>query len=240
MAPNLHFERLANDTFFDEVCLVDRGGVGMLRLRTFYRYKTSGLSGNEWRTSMMWQSKIAAVMPHDRAVARDADGWQSYDGPYHTITDGLAAAYPGIYTSHKAAHALPVEWIEFRRKGRMLYRSNMAGSAAPLLTVAGHLPWAWIESGDHPHGTDEMWAWSNTLCFQPGCAEVAVSTYTWRKPLLATSFARRFCAVHLRRGDQAVGDSDKDYTVLDGPGPEGAAGWERHVAPAKLKFVSPR
>jgi len=68
-------------------------------------------------------------------------------------------------------------------------------------------------------------------CFQPGCRELAVSTYRIKteygpqgEDLAERDFdlgpkVRRFCKKHLRRGDCDKEDCDDNYEVLEGPGP---------------------
>lgn len=232
-----------DDHWIDEICIV--GEQPLVRLVTRYRYKTSDLSGNEWRTSAAWQCSEHCPMEGAEADERDP-GWLYFDSGYSgRLEVGCAALYPGLYSSQRHAHGVEAQRIEFRRKGRILYASSFDGEPRPLLTLAGHLPWALIEAGDHPLGTDEAWNDMRRLCFQPGCREPAVSTYRLRARFdqrghqtEADNQIRRFCPVHLRRGDCGLDDADANYEVVDGPGPEGAVGWKQYAREA-LRMVMP-
>lgn len=228
---NGSWKRHHDDHWIDEIRLV-RSGRGkmpkpddeVLRIVTRYRYKTSGLSGDEWRTSTMWQRKDGGV-------------WADFDGGYSSIDTGCAALYPGIYTSHPELHAVPIGNTVFLRKGRGLYGLDYEGEARPLLVTAGHLPWALMTVGerpDFPHTDDE------TRCGQAGCAEEACSVYRYKKTYCNgghesephwPSFIR-FCQKHLRRGDCGLEDADVNYEVVYGPGPDGAQGWKDHESPS--------
>jgi hypothetical protein len=111
---------------------------------------------------------------------------------------------------------------------------NNDGGPLPLLPTLGHLPWAervFLEDYSGPFWLDHKSVWG-TLCMQVGCAEPAVSAYMLKKTFcphghgedvvnLGKEHAGRlFCARHLRRGDCALEDCDRNYTVLAGPGPD--------------------
>lgn len=154
------YVRHGDDDYVDEVRIIVRE-----------RYKTSGLSGDEWR--------------------------------FHRV-------------------------VQFYRKGALLYEQSFNGS---MRDVAAYVPWTLVEAGesgkmDRPN--------DDHLCFQPGCANAATSEYEIIEafgpqgqrlhPDERGSFSkrRRFCPKHLRRGDCGREDSDANYRVLSGPGPDGA------------------
>lgn len=223
----------------------------LLRLTTQCRYKTSGLSGDEWRTSTVWQCTpdLATYMQGDLAAEADGD-WLTFDGGYHGKLDvGCAALFPRLFSSQPRIHAFSITMIAFLRKGQVLYGSSYDGQAMPLLTCAGHLPWALIHARDQPLGLDSAWNEMKRLCFQPGCAERAVSTYRLKQcyrpdgsaypaeaPRIGqpkAGLVRRFCPRHLQRGDCGREDADANYEVLDGPGPREARGWKQDVSVAQ-------
>lgn len=229
-AHDLH--RHQDDQWLDEIRLVGADGP-LLRLVLRYRYKTSDMSGDEWRTSTMWQCSDLCRMDGDQ---HGPEGWHDFDGAYGgKLETGCAALYPGLYTSQSHAHATEVVGVEFLRKGRKLYGSDHAGESRPLLTVAGHLPWALVCAKDEPLGTNEAWADYARLCHQPGCAEDAVSTYAFRTHALGDrGLVHRFCPLHLRRGDCGREDNDANYVVIDGLGPDDAVGWREYESRAVL------
>jgi len=44
---------------------------------------------------------------------------------------------------------------------------------------------------------------------------------------------RQFCQRHLQRGDCSREDSDDNYAVVSGPGPNDAKGWEEDESPSQ-------
>lgn len=224
-----------DDSWIDEIQLVGADGIPALRLVLKYRYKTSGLSGNEWRVSTFWQNAEHLAMRGDSEPDPREAGWYTFDGPYKDMAIGCAALYPGLYTSQPQQHNFMIAETRFLRKGRILYSSSYEGEARPLLTMAGHLPWANVEAGGHPLGTDEAWEDYRNLCHQPGCCEPAVSTYLFKDVVPkhgAKGIIHRFCPLHLRRGDNGI-DSDESYEVIEGPGPEAAVGWRKYESRAR-------
>jgi hypothetical protein len=230
-----------DDEWIDEIRL-SSDTKPLLRLFTCYRYKTSGLSGDEWRTSTMWQCIEGLMIGNEENDG--TPGWFNFDGPYYKLSAGCAALYPGLYSSQRHAHNLPIHYIDFLRKGRVLYRSSYDNQPMTLLVVAGHLSWALMQANDQPLGTAEAWEDVKKLCHQPGCSNLAVSTYrlqylydrSGKKSEIAhmTPLVRRFCPIHLCRGDCGLEDADSNYEVLEGPGPNEAVGWRDYQSQSSV------
>ena len=156
-----YYKRHADDEWFDEI-----------RIELVPRYKTSGLSGDEWRVSAV---------------------------------------------------------ITMLRKGHVQIEKTVSDMAA----ATAFLPGLFIERG-FPAGADEgtekpdMPVW----CGQPGCPNRATSIYRIKKqyskhgeeivdPLGDLREVRRaFCGRHLQRGDCGLEDSDMNYAIVSGPGPD--------------------
>lgn len=149
-------KRHDDDSYVDEV-----------RIKIVERYKTSGLSGDEWRFS-----------------AR----------------------------------------IEFLRKGQVLHTRSLSD----IETALKYAPWALATAYE-----GEGWEYAKDagLCMQPGCTNVAVSTYELIEDFAANGmrldpsdchgqYIRCFCQRHLRRGDCGREDADSNYRVTNGPGPD--------------------
>ncbi len=138
------------------------------------RYKTSGFSGDEWRTSVRARFYFKGEVVHET----------SYSDMHHAV---MLLAHEYVTCND---HAIPDCVIELEREGR---------------------------------------------CDQPGCPLPSVSRYKLKELFSAQgerldqgeargdrdSYAQ-FCAGHLRRGDCGREDSDRNYEVLSGPGPEGS------------------
>lgn len=227
------FRRLPRDDWYDEVQIAARSGV-VIQGVTRYRYKTSGMSGDEWRTSFVWRRRDGAGDLVD------------FDGHYADIHTACAALYAGVYGSHPDLHNLDCRWIDFLRKGHIVYRSSYDGRPLGMLALLGHLPWALIdarENGALP-AVDKLDALP--LCDQPGCSRLAVSIYRivkdacgqcgTRKEMISHGrlAARKFCPVHLQRGDASLYDADDCYEVVVGPGPEASCGRDFEVEAQRI------
>jgi len=230
------FSKLHNDHWVDEIRLIGPDGP-ILRLATFPRWKTSGLSGCMWRTSTAWQAKpglMKGAEPNERTP-----GWDSFDGGYgHGLAAGCAALYSGLYGLQPQACDIPVDRVEFLRKGAVLWSVDRA-EPLPLLVAAGHLPWWLVLFNEEPTGSVGVEQYRDK-CHQPGCQEKAVSTYLLKKQKgrgpggAPVRLSRHFCPVHLRRGDSHRVDCDENYEVIEGPGPEGRVGWLKLQSRAQL------
>lgn len=222
-----YFKRHKDDEWFDEIVLMNEGAPS-LRAVIVPRYKTSYMSGDEWRVSASWQFQRGKV-------------WSDFDTGKLNIEIACIALYPGLFGSHKEWHGGETLGIVFFRKGIEIYKSTYDGKALPLLHAAGHLPWARIHASENSVPRVDM----NVYCFQPGCAKKAVSTYRLKKEFCREGHEeephketlRRFCHRHLRRGDCGLEDSDINYEVVDGPGPDGAREREEDESPAAFGGV---
>ncbi len=93
-----------------------------------------------------------------------------------------------------------------------------------------------LKKGDAVIGSGDI----DGKCFQPGCPEDAVSTYRLKKEFSIEGFShkpeipltRRFCKRHLDRGDADHEDSNDNYTVVEGPGPDEAVPDPKDQSPA--------
>lgn len=167
-----YFKRHHDDDFVDEVVY-----------RTVPRYKTSGLSGDEWRVSVV---------------------------------------------------------VELRRKGAVL----LSRGYSDMATAAAHLPWllrTWNEDPSAGEVMNREIEREKTLCHQPGCSEEATTVYQLKsefsrgegfesKP--SHKLLRAFCSRHAKRGDCGLEDSDRNYVVVKGHGPEGAAEQSEDESPS--------
>lgn len=151
-----YHRRLHNFEAYDEV-----------RLKVVPRFKTSGLSGDEWR-----QSVRIELLFKGEVVGEKSYGSMEY-----------AIAY------------LP---------------SFMAEAGNPIAERIVEL--------------------EKTRCDQPSCRNATISKYRLKRLTSAqgeyldasehhADYHRRFCVVHLRRGDCSREDSDDNYEVVEGPGP---------------------
>lgn len=233
----LHFVQHRDDEGLDQVVfMVDHEP--FIQCRMIPRYKTSGLSGNEWRVSAMWEHKEGGL-------------WVPFDGQYRNIETAGAALFPGLFSSHKDWHEKTCTSIRLFRKGRPIIEMTNDGKPQPLLVAAGHLPWTLVIWPEQDHGLPGPFGGDCTkdLCFQVGCNNKAVSTYTLKKRYNRSGNERsaeskwlgraavRFCEKHLRRGNCGLEDSDDNYEVIEGPGPDGHNTDAGDISPSVLVVV---
>lgn len=148
-----------------------------IRFEIVPRYKTSGLSGDEWRISIR---------------------------------------------------------VVLYRKGEVV-RARFYGT---MEYAAAHLPWllkTWGEEMDDAgwEADAKRQEQDKTTCHQPGCAEEATTTYSLKSEYERMGHEtpvnpshpvhRAFCARHSVRGDCGLEDADRNYEVVEGPGPGGDA-----------------
>jgi len=211
---------------FDEIRLIGVEGEWVVVMSLLPRYKTSGLSGDEWRFSVGWSQAITGATP------------APFDTGYGGVEAACAALYPGLYQSHKDWHTIQIAHVDFLSKGHILYRGSHDGDHLPLIVTAGHLPWALIIAEEQRRvlSTDEEWK----HCCQPGCAshpdvyyqlkelftrrgDATPAVYSWPGPNKTTKtrpYGRHFCARHAIRGDCGLEDADRNYEKISGGTPE--------------------
>ena len=153
---NLYHKRHRDHEAFDEV-----------RMKVVPRYKTSELSGDEWRYSVH-----VDLLFKGEVVATERYGTMDY------------AAKALCVFMEKASCPVSDEWIALEKK----------------------------------------------RCDQVGCPNDAVSRFQLKELYDRTGHKldpgdtpsehyRQFCQTHLRRGDGGREDSDRNYEVIEGPGP---------------------
>lgn len=224
------FVRHPEDDGIDEILFCDQLPIAVedsrrtafLRLSVRERYKTSGLSGDEWRFSAMLDLR-----------ERPDGEWVATSSGYHRLRDHAAFLYAELFGDFRAGqkhdwlYRRKVGAIAFLWKGLPVWSASYNGEATDLLVACGHLPGVLIsapEEGQQYH--DAL----SRLCCQPGCAAPLVSVYRLRKDWCSScgehkemywEQRRGFCRAHLRRGDCGLNDADNNYEVLSGPGPDG-------------------
>jgi len=220
MSDRLDYKRHHDDVGYDRVSLSLPAGLAF-DIIVVPRYKTSGLSGDEWRVSgtLLYHGESSGEAQLLSSMTRLE--WMVQGAYYHVEQEGLIGPLGGRG---------PVV-VTFENKGHLLYRFN---DLPDLQTALGCLPYLRLVFPERRVGADHATyaAWEDQ-CFQPGCAEAAISTYRIVKeynkqgdPVEPKEWRhdqhRRFCRRHLRRGDCGLEDADDNYVVIDGPGPNDA------------------
>lgn len=167
----MYFKRHRDDAYFDEASI-----------KIIPRYKTSSLSGDEWRVSAL---------------------------------------------------------LELKRKGMVLFEQSFNS----LESAIAFLPGTFIRAREDIEIETVKLEESRELCMQPGCSIEAASVYRLKSEYCREGHRsdpptigayRRFCKVHLRRGDCGLEDADGNYDLVSGPGPDEAQGWEDYESPSSF------
>ena len=199
------------DPWADTIIL---NGVRSLRLVIRERYKTSGLSGDEWRFGYIWQ-----VLGEE---------WTDLDGPYGNQGSAINAFFPAFRTSHSNWHDNICNSIQFLWKGVPLIEMSDDGKPMPLLHAIGCISYSMSQAGMQYEVSVRD---QSNVCAQPGCCETPVSLF--RKvedfydhigktmDFYRGDLYRRFCKKHLRRGDCGLDDADRNYELIEGICPDG-------------------
>ncbi len=142
-----------------------------IELAVVPRYKTSGLSGDEWRTSVHAKFFFKDTMVHEQSF-RD-----------------MRTAFALMPHALMTMNVIPETILDLEK----------------------------------------------TRCYQPGCPDESISKYRLKRLTsdrgeylhedegkFTKNHVRKFCRKHLKRGNCGREDSDKNYEVLEGPGPDGS------------------
>ena len=232
-APRITFHRHHNDKYIDEVVISTAGGA-QIHAKVANRYKTSGMSGDEWRFCvavrfLLREREVAATTVRD--------------------FDALAQALPflfmdqGIDLEETDGEPTPETQTvtQMKRKGHVVAATRWPSITHAVMAFG----WEWLTS--RTRISDEEGAWrflpdnvDHALCFQVGCAEPAVAEYRLRAlysregykeelDLRRRDYRRRFCLRHAQRGDCGLEDADRNYEKIGEVGPEHARGFGADV-----------
>lgn len=118
--------------------------------------------------------------------------------------------------------------VRFSFKGEVVRETSITSMRYAMLLLAGE----WVRAQEPiPNRVIEL---EKTKCDQPGCPNEAVSTYHLKVEFSdrgekldpgdsSLLYYRRFCSECRRRGDCSREDSDANYEVVEGFGPNDAS-----------------
>lgn len=238
---NLNLKRHPDENWFDKITLqstLHGKSAPHIRIYQNERYKTSGMSGDEWRFS--WR--------HGIYVADEGkEDW--CNGAEYSVHAAIAmfGTYPFMSCppEEKEIFGTPYK-ASFYHCGHELASRNYATLLEALLTLGRDIvliPESEVKIFDK---REEL---AQQYCSQPGCTNKPISVYQIikeydsrgvevserylsRKPL-----HRHFCAEHLRRGDCGLDDSDANYKVVSGPGPDDSVVNSKKVSESFQMFI---
>lgn len=221
--PRRHLRRHRDDDYVDHVEIQASTGAHLVGFMV-PRYKTSGLSGDEWRVSAHLEArrhpKSGPVVERTfHRMGGIRPGLVHY-GPYF-----LFKGAPELLTSPNAT-------LTVRRKGHVLMVQTFPTFGEAAMGLDWHICVGneGTSGVEWTHLSDEMEA---TVCQQVGCAEPPVNVFRLKKLFYGDSDAERcflppkydfegqwawYCARHTERGDCGIEDASKNLELVDGPG----------------------
>ncbi len=244
----IRLRRHHDDHYYDRLDFREEGQT-VLEVKIVPRYKTSGLSGDEWRVSC-----IATYFgpPPVSSVPQETQGYSSMRG---------AMGYLSEFVMRKTRPDVREVELFVLRKGYKIWSAKYP----TLVHVGTCFHWdLTLASEKSPEETGYMQmpdALEKEVCQQVGCAEPKTRIYRLKKRQkdggdledFKYDFEDRhiwFCDRHARRGDCGLEDADKNYEAADGGLPPGeekvsyrdesesAFGGVIHLSPDEIGAVS--
>jgi hypothetical protein len=210
--------RHPDDTYWDEITV--RGpDESSLHLFVRPRFKTSGLSGDEWR--------VAGVM-----VFTDCNGTVLFERSFGTINRAMEYTPHFAWTKARSILELGSCDLVVQRKGHTLWTHHFNAFADAVFGLSWHVV--------NANESDRSWKQldkkiEQTLCCQPGCSNPQTMVYLLKKfqahrgssDMVDPKYDweprhRWFCERHAHRGDASLEDCDSNYDVVSGGAPDNA------------------
>ena len=182
------------------------------------RYKTSGLSGDEWRVHAEMEIRL-----HPKSEPIFTRGFGGMD---------WLQTFAGLFVLREAPQCMtsPQAKLTAYRKGHVLMTETFPTFAEAVVGMRWHIvtcnegnkvPWHHVSDADEAQH-----------CQQVGCSDPPVNTFRLKKILYGDhppdtfmvpkyDFEGQFvwyCARHTRRGDCGYEDADKNLELVEGPG----------------------
>jgi hypothetical protein len=208
--------RHKDDDYWDEVNIL--AGQVVFGSSVVPRYKTSGLSGDEWRIG----ARLVVKVRGEEVVTHD----------FHRM-NGLLTYAPGFIYAERERVPLsegPARLVA-KRKGVVLVERDFPSFGDAAMGAFWHI----VTANEGAEGV--VWhhltnAEERAHCQQVGCAEPPVNTFHLKKILIGdhppeTFAAPRYdfegqfvwyCARHTRRGDCGYEDADENLELVEGTG----------------------
>jgi len=241
-----------DDDYWDSITVECPTGP-TLTARMEPRFKTSGLSGDEWRVRAALKVVVRRTGPVD--FDQRAEPPVLLERGYHRMRDLLQYAPFHVYEALRASPSrqtralfeLPKATLTVHRKGVLLFQEERPNFGDAVIGVGWHI----LTSNEGRPGV----AWHHLTeeeerarCQQVGCAAAPRNFYRLKKLQVAPNedvmvepkydFTGQFtwyCGRHTLRGDAGYEDADKNLGLVSGPGdgePESA-----DESPAALRVL---
>jgi hypothetical protein len=203
-----------DDNYWDEIIIL--AGPIVLRGSIVPRYKTSGLSGDEWRISARLVVKL-----HGKEVLEQG---------FHRMNDLLTHA-PGFIWANGNLLSIPSQAkLVCKRKGVMLFERDFPTFGDAAMPMFWHVITAneGTKGVKWHHLSDEE---ERARCQQVGCAEPPKNFYRLKKLQVSRSEGLMvepkydfegqytwYCSRHTERGDCGLEDADDNLELVQGSG----------------------
>jgi hypothetical protein len=215
---SLPLHRHRDDDYCDRIDITALNA--RLVARVVPRYKTSDLSGDEWRVSAV----LELYGRNDRFPE------PVFSRSFHRMKDLLHYAPRFVYmTEHRPILNSSAALLHVQRKGVTLFDQHFLTFGDAAIGLAWHIVVA--NEGSDPsvkwhHLTDEE---ERARCQQVGCSEPPVNTYHLKTLHVGYGVMRApeynftgqytwYCARHSERGDCGLEDADKNLDLVEGDG----------------------
>lgn len=232
--PATRLKRHKCDEWVDEVVIKAKDCAISFAIKTVERYKTSYMSGDEWRFSRSCQA-----LKGGKVIAED----------FTNDMDTAFCLLPRILTSdevrdHRFDNAQFT--VHYFNRGHKLCSQDTGNIVGTML----YLPFSYWEVLEQHLETKKLTDIRESSCCQPGCPatpdsllkiikeygdqgeEIHPDEMEYRSPSY-----RQFCKDHLRRGDCSREDCDDNYELVAGMSVEDAQVARSKIKPAGLMII---
>ena len=215
-----------DDVFADTIIL---NGIRSLKLVMIERYKTSGLSGDEWRFRYQWQ-------------VQDKNKWKPLHDCGSSQDAAVAQFYMAFLTSHPEWHNEICYSQQFIWKGQPMIEMSDDNKPLPMLHSIGALQWSMAIAPEQALDVERDHA---RFCAQPGCSNEWTTLFKLKNRYRrdgsiveiqewTPNYVRGFCRKHTVRGDCGLEDSDENYEYIEGEPPNGASVEPDKISPSSF------
>lgn len=218
---NMQLHRHHDDEYIDEIT-IRSGDTKLVHLYLVPRFKTSGLSGDEWRIS----SKLEIF---------NYDGYGIlYERNFSNLRYAKEFLPHFVYTYAKSYLDFKPAKVEVFRKNNRIWAKSFKTFGEASIGLPYHITVAGESDPNYKFMQDSL---EQNYCQQPGCAEFPDKIYKLKKKWNGSDmvdFYRPsgyvdnyryiwFCERHLHRGDCSMEDCDKNYEVVGGGNSQSSA-----------------
>jgi hypothetical protein len=203
-----------DDDYWDHANVIAHGGV-YLSANVIPRFKTSGLSGDEWRIHAQLEMQV--------------DNKLVFEQGFRSMNTLFANSAHFVYKHAKQLLENPKAVLQVRRKGHLLFEQSFDTFGEAALGMGWHNILANEGTKDIKwhHLTNDQ---ERERCQQVGCSATPTNVYRLKKLSRSRSHGTLeaprawegqytwYCARHTERGDCGLEDCDSNLVLVSGNG----------------------